>query len=669
MFAFDIHGREPSVERLVVHLPGMNRIIFHENAQLDKVIRNPNAHITMLTEWFVTNQENEDARHLSYLNFPSEYVWDNSDKMWYRRRRNQKLGCRIGRIYHVHPATGELFFLRMLLMVVTGATCFEDLKSYNGVVYGTFKEACQARGLVGDDNEWFKLFEEAIVWATPFQLRHLFMTVLLHCEVTNGAALFDKYWPIMAEDISHRLSLAFANKAYDISELQLRNQLLDEMSSMFSKNGSSLAAFNITHRAMPPKKECVNKLLAEEMMYDKTVLHMESQAMQAQLNNDQRAIYNEIVEAINTGAGGVYFVSGHGGTGKTFLWNTIIKSLRSDNRVVLAVASSGVASLLLPGGRTGHSRFKIPIQIDHDTMCSISRGSHHATLIEKANLILWDEAPMVHRHCFEAVDRTFRDILSVNDPAKSALPFGGKVVVLGGDFRQILPVIEGGTKNDIIDASLIMSPLWKHVKVLKLTVNMRLSQPNLSPQSHIELSKFSDWVQDIGNGRLPAQPNSTESSTSLINIPDDMLLPSSSDTISAAVDSVYDSFFFNYSNPAYLAQRAILCPTNTVVDDINDAVFTRVPGNSKTFFSYDAISKTTNHVGDADLLFPPEVLHSITINNFPEHEIVLKVGVPVMLLRNMNQSLGLCNGTRLLVTRVGERLFEGEVLTGIKISY
>jgi ATP-dependent DNA helicase PIF1 len=69
-------------------------------------------------------------------------------------------------------------------------------------------------------------------------------------------------------------------------------------------------------------------------------------------------------------------------------------------------------------------------------------------------------------------------------------------------------------------------------------------------------------------------------------------------------------------------------------------------------------------VGDADLLFPPEILHSITINNFPEHEIVLKVGVPVMLLRNMNQSLGLCNGTRLLVTRIGERLFEGEVLTG-----
>lgn len=549
-------------------------------------------------------------------------------------------------------------------MVVPGATCFKDLKCYNGVFHGTFKEACQARGLVGDDNEWFKLFEEAIVWATPFQLRHLFMTVLLHCEVTNAAALFNRYWPSMAEDISHRLSLAFGNIAYNVPEHQLRNHLLDEMSSMFNKNGSSLAAFNITSPAIPLNKEYVNKFLAEEMMYDKAVLLVESQAMQAQLNNDQRAIYNEIVQAMNAHAGGVYFISGHGGTGKTFIWNTIIKSLRSDSRIVLVVASSGVASLLLPGGRTGHSRFKIPIQTDHDTMCSISIGSHHATLIEKADLVLWDEAPMVHRHCFEAVDRTFRDILSANDPAKGALPFGGKIVVFGGDFRQILPVVEGGTKNDIIGASLIMSPLWRHVKVLKLTINMRLSQPNLSSQSRTQLSEFADWVQDIGNGRLAATPTPTNSSTSLINIPDDMLLPVSSDSISSAIDSVYDSFFFNYSDPAYLVQRAILCPTNAVVNDINDAVFARAPGNSKSFFSYDAISKTTDHVGDADLLFPPEVLHSISINNFPDHEIVLKVGVPVMLLRNMNQSLGLCNGTRLLVTRIGERLFEGEVLTG-----
>lgn len=74
MFAFDMHGRQPSVERLVVHLPGMNRVIFHEDDELDTVVSNPNVYKTMLTEWFVANQENEDARCLTYLDFPSGWI-------------------------------------------------------------------------------------------------------------------------------------------------------------------------------------------------------------------------------------------------------------------------------------------------------------------------------------------------------------------------------------------------------------------------------------------------------------------------------------------------------------------------------------------------------------------------------------------------------------------
>jgi hypothetical protein len=91
----------------------------------------------------------------------------------------------------------------MLLLVVNGATFFEDLGRYNGTLHGSFKQVCQARGLVGDDNEWLNLFEEAIVWATPFQVRHLLMTVLLYCEVINGNILFDRFWSSKAEDISY----------------------------------------------------------------------------------------------------------------------------------------------------------------------------------------------------------------------------------------------------------------------------------------------------------------------------------------------------------------------------------------------------------------------------------------------------------------------------------
>jgi hypothetical protein len=160
------------------------------------------------------------------------------------------------------------------------------------------------------------------------------------------------------------------------------------------------------------------------------------------LNSDQKSVFDTIIERVLSGSPGFFFVCGHGGTGKTFLWNAIITNLRSKKKVVLAIASSGVASLLLPRGRTAHSRFKIPFDINDASTCNVRRGTMLAELIQVASLIIWDEAPMIHRRCFEALDRTMRDILSEQDPANDVLPFGGKPAVLGCDFRQILPVCE-----------------------------------------------------------------------------------------------------------------------------------------------------------------------------------------------------------------------------------
>ena len=95
-----------------------------------------------------------------------------------------------------------------------------------------------------------------------------------------------------------------------------------------------------------------------------------------------------------------------------------------------------LGALLLPRGTTAHKRFKIPIQINADSVCGINRGTEFAEDILQATLITWDEAPMMSRYVFKAVDRTLRDLTQQPD-----LPFGGKTVVLGGDFRQCLPVV------------------------------------------------------------------------------------------------------------------------------------------------------------------------------------------------------------------------------------
>jgi len=133
-------------------------------------------------------------------------------------------------------------------------------------------------------------------------------------------------------------------------------------------------------------------------------------------------------------------VDGPGGISKTFLYRTLIAHCRSNDQIILVTTSSGIAATLLTGGRTAHSRFKIPINVDADSFCSISKQSDLAKLIKIANAIIWEEAPMINRYVLEALDRSLKDILD------SDAPFGGKVIILGGDFCQVLLVVQKGTK-------------------------------------------------------------------------------------------------------------------------------------------------------------------------------------------------------------------------------
>ena len=148
------------------------------------------------------------------------------------------------------------------------------------------------------------------------------------------------------------------------------------------------------------------------------------------------------------------------------MWNVIISKIRSVNKIVIAVASSGIASLLLSMDRTAHSRFRIPLLIDKSSTCHIKKGTHLAKLIEKTSLILWDEAPMNNKYCFEALDKTLQYLRNNYEQ-----PFGGMTTVLGGDFKQILPVIPSGAKEQIIDATIINSYLGPSFKILTLKKN------------------------------------------------------------------------------------------------------------------------------------------------------------------------------------------------------
>jgi len=117
---------------------------------------------------------------------------------------------------------------------------------------------------------------------------------------------------------------------------------------------------------------------------------------------------------------------------------------------MLTIASSRIASLLLLGGRTAHSRFKIPIDLHNESTCNITQQMKVAELVRKDVLIIWDEAPMMHRRAFEVVDRTLRDLMQLDDAHATDKIIGGKTVVLGGDFRQILPVVPKGDEKTLL---------------------------------------------------------------------------------------------------------------------------------------------------------------------------------------------------------------------------
>ncbi|XP_071714999.1 uncharacterized protein [Rutidosis leptorrhynchoides] len=151
------------------------------------------------------------------------------------------------------------------------------------------------------------------------------------------------------------------------------------------------------------------------------------------LTSEQKEAYDQIIKAVDHGKGAVFFLYGYGGTRKTFFWKTLSAALRSEEEIVLNVASSGIAALLLSGGRTAHSRFHIPLHPTDPTdesFCTISPSSKLGELIRRTKLLIWDEAPMVNKICVEALDHSMRDICRQSNPDSMDTLFGGKQLCL-----------------------------------------------------------------------------------------------------------------------------------------------------------------------------------------------------------------------------------------------
>ncbi|XP_050896186.1 uncharacterized protein LOC127102912 [Lathyrus oleraceus] len=569
------------------------QVRFYDHQRIADVLNNERNSKTMLTQFFALNLRDPQARKYLYREIPEHYCWNKRDMEWHRRRSTRKV---IGRIYTVSPSEGDKFYLRLLLSHVTGSTSWEYLLTNNGMTFSTFKKSAEDRGFLETDHSIRDCLVEATSLRMPYALRRLFVTILIFCEPTDVRALWNEFFTHMVEDYQ---------TANNVVESNLTNMLLKVLNELLNLHGKKIDDYDLP--SLPPNtidRGAVPSIIQEELAIDIPNEDIEYIAM---LNNDQMIAFNTIMNVIVQKHSGVFFVDGPGGTGKTFLYRTLMASLRSRGEIVLATASSGIAATLLPDGRTTHSRFKIPIDIQPSSICGIEKQKDLANLIRVAAAIIWDEAPMTNKNCLEALDRSLQDICS------NSAPFGGK------------------------------SHLWNHTKILHLRQNMR----SLHDQ------EFAEFLIRSGDGVEPTKPDD------MVRLPLHIAIPWEGEhSIQVLIQHIFPDLELHGWDAPYMVQRAILTPTNDDVQKLNDMIIDQFPGEEHNLLSFDEVE------GDNHDLYQQEFLNSIAQGSLPPHILKIKKDAPLMLLRNLDPRYGLCNGTRLLCRGLFMNMLDVEILTG-----
>ncbi|KAM0849405.1 hypothetical protein ACQ4PT_053753 [Festuca glaucescens] len=582
IYGFELSKNSPPVMQLQLHLENCHMVSFKQGQDIQQVVNREGVEKSMLTEYFAANRLHEEARGILYRDFPEWYTWQKGkkgqDKCW-KRRYVKKDGTpskriQVGRIVSAHPAEGDRYYLRVLLNHVTGATCYDDLKTVNGQLLGSFREAAERRGLIEGDNTLDDSLTESTLFEMPSSLRRLFATILVFCKPSDVRGLWDKHLDAMSEDYRRN----------EPSNVVVEQKVLIDIRNMLQSMGKDIKSFPLPDI----DEEFDSATGVEREIFEESVIEPSEEDINLSdsLNTDQKAAYEKIMSAVCGDEGGVFFVDGPGGTGKTFLYRALLATVRGQKKIAVATATSGVAASIMPGGRTAHSRFKIPLSIDDGGYCTFTKQSGTAKLLQSASLIIWDEASMTKRQAVEALDNSMRDIMSHPD-----LPFGGKTVVFGGDFRQVLPVVRKGSRAQIIDASLRRSYLWDCMTHLNLKRNMRAhSDP-----------WFAEYLLRIGDGKEEVNGDGE------IRLPDEICVPCTGkkgSDLDKLIDNVFPSLGANMSDPNYITSRAILSTRNDCVDRVNLKMINRFQGQEMVYRSFDCA------VDDPHNYYPPEFLNT-----------------------------------------------------------
>lgn len=438
---YELHGKSHQVLRLPVHLPLDKNVCFrpgHEQEAMQKAYSRD----SMLEAWFRLIRHlphDSPLRALRYTDVGTHFTWNAQNCRWQPRQRKAKgaQNAVICRMYHVKPQAGELYFLRLLLLHVPACEYCEGKSGWHALASTglgqadalersctPFRDACQRLQLLHDDADTKRMLAEAITFRTSTpDLLALFAETLVWLEVQQPPELWNFFLTALQQSGDSKFGALRLEPVTGVLAMQLYNQV----NAALLPYRQSLQDFGVQPPECDDPSQCSQQNFGQhelqaEIPDEVSMRDADKECASMTLNSEQDAVFQLIKSQLDgmildtcPATGGdvpfVHYLDGPGGSGKTYLYCKLAAYARSRGHVVLCVAMSGLAALLLPRGRTAHSRFRLPVPLPpEDAVSGIKPNSAVAELLRRTSLIIWDEAPTSPKSAVDAVDRCLRDV-------------------------------------------------------------------------------------------------------------------------------------------------------------------------------------------------------------------------------------------------------------------
>jgi hypothetical protein len=596
----DVHEMEPSVFRVRIHLPGESRVVFQpDNPASVEAAHFKQSHLEMYFD------RGAMGANLKFREFWEYHIATSKGKI---SARVEPVVCRI---MQIPPKDIELYCLRLLLDTFP-ATAFDELK------FGkpSFKQAAVEKGIYDDDNEreyalrdlinpdarpsdWESAPENVTSTVTAERVQYFFALLIANCDGDSNQALFDKYWRFLLRPeflTTGTPELAIGFLAPFFKKMKLRAE--DVKISYFQDEPQE------TDQAPNQDELDLWHILAPE----------------------QLSVAQDFVNTVHLGAQALTMIKAKAGTGKTTTTKAIIARLRClGKRVQCTSLMASTASLL--AGETHHRLFKIPAkpleEMDGSKVqCAVAPSSVHGKFLSKIDVFVFDEIAMTDRVYFEAIEACLRDVCS------SPVPFGGKSILILGDFRQLTPVRPAADRATASDSSVASSFLWKLFKIEILTRQHR--------QNGDDDPEFVSFLDRLGDGISPEGE--------LHDGPFKFALPPTVES-TCAPGEIYK--WLSEEDPT---TSIMIAYVNEDVDAHNDVLFAQ-HRQDRPLTALRGISKPAKSQPDDQALSmaTPEFVEAASVRGVPPHILRVFPLCILQLLRNLDPSTGLSNGVRVQV--------------------